>query len=185
MTQHIALDCEFTGLHQHSTLISLALCAEDGRSFYAEFTDFDRGQLDDWLRENVLAHCRWVAAPAPQPFTRTQGGSTDCCADRHAVRAALESWLAQWPAIEIWADCPAWDWVLFCELFGGARRIPGQIDYLPRDFATLLASRGLGAHADRDQWRIDKNANQHNALDDAAALMNGLRTLGVAEHPEK
>lgn len=39
LVTQLFLDCEFTGLHQQSTLISLALVS-GGRSFYAEFNDY-------------------------------------------------------------------------------------------------------------------------------------------------
>ena len=38
------LDCEFTGLHKSTTLISLGVVAENGKRFYAEFCDYDREQ---------------------------------------------------------------------------------------------------------------------------------------------
>ena len=43
-------DSEFTGLRQDTTLISIGLVAEDGSMFYAEFTDYDKNQVFDWLR---------------------------------------------------------------------------------------------------------------------------------------
>ncbi len=53
----VFFDAEFTGLHQHTTLISIGLVAEDGREFYAEFTDYDEGQVDSWLEKNVIITC--------------------------------------------------------------------------------------------------------------------------------
>lgn len=43
-------DFEFTGLRQNTTPISLGVYAENGHTFYAEFTDYDKDQIDDWLR---------------------------------------------------------------------------------------------------------------------------------------
>jgi len=68
------LDTEFTGLHQQATLISLALVAEDGQAFYAEFTDYDASQCDDWIQKNVLAHTRWLKQNDP-PRSRPGPGS--------------------------------------------------------------------------------------------------------------
>lgn len=42
----IFLDTEFTGLHQNAALISLAMVAETGEEFYAEFNDYDESQID-------------------------------------------------------------------------------------------------------------------------------------------
>ena len=51
----VFFDTEFTGLHQNTTLISIGMVAEDGQaSFYAEFTDYDQSQIDDWLQSNVV-----------------------------------------------------------------------------------------------------------------------------------
>lgn len=51
---NLFFDCEFTGLRQNTTLISLGIVSEDGKKFYAEFTDYDVEQLDDWIEENVI-----------------------------------------------------------------------------------------------------------------------------------
>jgi hypothetical protein len=50
----IFFDTEFTGLHKNTTLISIGLISEDGKTFYAEFTDYDKSQVDSWLQENVI-----------------------------------------------------------------------------------------------------------------------------------
>ena len=49
-------DSEFTGLHQHTTLISLALVSEEGPEFYAEFSDYAKEQCDDWIMQHVIGH---------------------------------------------------------------------------------------------------------------------------------
>jgi hypothetical protein len=41
-------------VHQNTTLISIGLIADTGDTFYAELTDYDPDQIDDWLQENVL-----------------------------------------------------------------------------------------------------------------------------------
>jgi len=164
-------DSEFTGLHQHSTLISLALCAETGDEFYAEFSDFDRGQCDPWLRDHVLAHTRWVGADPPAPFVADEGRLRLCCGDRVRVRGELETWLRRFERVEIWADCPAYDWVLFCELFGGALHLPRPVFYIPFDLATLFRLKGLDPDTDREGFAdLPASANggpRHNALHDA------------------
>lgn len=50
----VFFDTEFTGLHKNTTLISLGCVDENGRTFYAEFTDYDKSQVDDWINENVI-----------------------------------------------------------------------------------------------------------------------------------
>ena len=50
----IFFDTEFTGLHQDTTLISIGMIAEDGRELYCELNDYDKTQIDDWLKDNVI-----------------------------------------------------------------------------------------------------------------------------------
>ena len=52
----IFFDTEFTGLHQNTTLISIGLVSECGKTFYAEFTDYDQKQVDEWIKNNVIAN---------------------------------------------------------------------------------------------------------------------------------
>ena len=168
------LDTEFTGLHQNATLMSLALVAEDGRAFYAEFTDYDASQCDDWVRQHVLAHTRWLHEPGSTPGQWQENALSLCLGDQAQVRMAVEAWLGQFDQLEIWADCPAWDWVLFCELFGGALGLPQNIYYLPFDLVTLFKARQLDPDTNREAfvgWPAPDDAGgekaRHNALYDA------------------
>lgn len=57
-------DAEFSGLRKDTTLISIGIVSEDGKKFYAEFTDYDESQCDEWIKENVinnlhLPHIPW------------------------------------------------------------------------------------------------------------------------------
>ena len=54
MKDLLFLDTEFTGLHKDTTLISLALVDKQNRYFYAEFTDYDKYQVDKRLLHSVL-----------------------------------------------------------------------------------------------------------------------------------
>ena len=47
-------DTEFTGLRKDTTLISLGIVADNGKKFYAEFTDYDESQCDEWIKKNVI-----------------------------------------------------------------------------------------------------------------------------------
>ena len=50
-------DTEFTGLHKNTTLVSIGIIDSEGsKAFYAELTDYDATQIDDWLRENVISN---------------------------------------------------------------------------------------------------------------------------------
>ena len=166
----IFLDTEFTGLHQKATLISLAMVAESGEEFYAEFTDYDRTQLSDWLSEHVLQKL-WLTNS--QHFDRPEQG-TYLAGDTVSIKECLQKWLTQFDGIEIWADVLAYDWVLFCELFGGALNVPTNIFFAPFDLATVLMMKGHIKPTGQFTGDISRYAfaemdvkHQHNALADA------------------
>ncbi len=163
-------DSEFTGLHQATTLISIGLCSEDGAAFYAEFSDYDADQCDDWLRTQVVTKTRWLSRNQAGPIDTREEDTRLVLGNRKHVRRALSDWLGQWPNIEIWSDCLAYDWVLFCELFGGARHLPANLHYIPLDLATALQQQGLDPDLDRADFAGLNNSVQHNALDDARII---------------
>ena len=187
----IFYDSEFTGLHQFSTLISIGFSSESGHEFYAEFTDYDQSQCDGWIEDNVLAHTFWLRNGEAGPLFAQEDGLTLCFGDRAYVTERLTQWLVQFPAVEIWADCLAWDWVLFCQLFGGALHIPRHIFYMPHDLATLFHACGLYADTPRAEFaglaQTDTTEHQHNALWDArvAKACHGklAASLAVASQP--
>jgi len=171
----IFLDTEFTGLHQQTTLISLALVAETGEEFYAEFNDYDRSQVNDWMEENVISKLEMLSQE--EGFSKNNT-LTKIKAGKDKIKAALQNWLLQFESVEIWADVLAYDWVLFCELFGGALNIPDNIFYAPFDLATFFRMKGLIEPVDklnndvsRFQFAGADVTHQHNALADARAEM--------------
>lgn len=169
----IFLDSEFTGLHQRTTLISIALYNSDECYFYAEFTDFDTTSLSPWLEEHVLSKLEFNITKT----TLIQHGHSIKIKDNSTIiKKFLLKWLSQFNNIEIWADVLAYDWVLFCELLGGARseEFPSNIFYAPFDLATLFRIKGYILPTDqyhRDINRFDfvdeDKALQHHALADA------------------
>lgn len=126
----VFFDCEFTGLRQDTTLISIGCVADNGQQFYAELTDYDDSQVDAWVRENVVQRL-WVntsVKTVPQ---------TKYIVDKSPIVAvALAAWLQGLATtIEMWGDVLAYDWVLFCNLYGGAQYIPSNVFYIPFDLA--------------------------------------------------
>ena len=53
---NLFFDMEFTGLRKNTTPISIGIVSESGKKFYAEFSDYDREQCDEWIKENVINH---------------------------------------------------------------------------------------------------------------------------------
>lgn len=163
------LDCEFTTLTQDARLISLALYHSRDSYFYAEMNDVDYETLSPWLKENVVKHLLFkeenTKIESDKNRVKLKGSPSD-------VRTKLADWIAQHEDMEIWADVLAYDWVLFCELFGGAECIPKNICYIPFDLATLFRIRAQNPDTDRFQFVSDlltdnERVFRHHALSDA------------------
>ncbi len=173
----VYFDTEFTGLHQRTTLISIGAVSDDGQEFYAEFTDYDEAQVDDWIRENVLAHLRFtenVKRDGPR------GVLLDgFVGDRAYIAPFLGAWLSRWDTVKIWSDCLAYDWVLFCELFGGAFGIPPNVYYIPFDLSTLLKVKGHNPDVNREEF-AGMDGAKHNALHDAKVIRACVQKLEAA-----
>ncbi len=161
----VFFDTEFTGLHRHTTLISIGLVSEDGRTFYAEFNDYDQRQLNDWLRANVLPHLQFIDIDSTTPKLDLEHHAMK--SSRQIVTPTLSEWLAQFDFVEMWADYPAYDWVLFCDLFGGSFHLPKSIFLNPFDVATLLSVAGVNPNVNRAELVGWSDVSIHNALDDA------------------
>ena len=188
----IFFDTEFTGLHKDTTLISIGLIAEDGRTFYAEFNDYERSQVDEWIRDNVINHLIMKAPKKGEQeyysksrFNKdiplTKQWNLQMRGNKQEVAAELKEWLEQFNQVEIWSDCLAYDWVLFNDIFGHAFNIPKNIYYIPFDICTLFKMKGVDPDIDREEfadgWISTEGKlinpdliNKHNALWDAIII---------------
>jgi len=170
----IFLDTEFTELTRRAALISIGLAAENGDLFYAELNDYPAEDINPWVRDNVLTLLSGekLAEATNMPVT----AQYFCRGDRQAVAQALRQWLARFGeknAVTVWADVLAWDWLFFCDLFGGAFSIPEQVHYIPRDLSTLLWAQGIDPDVQRENLgevtstHPQLNLAKHHALYDA------------------
>ena len=172
----IFFDTEFTGLHQNTTLISIGLVAENGKTFYAELSDYDRAQVNDWIQENVIAHLAQETGDYGGLSKEINTKSIELCGHvalidhkQKDIAEYLERWLKQFDQVEIWSDCLAYDWVLFCQLFGHAFNIPKNVYYIPFDICTLMKIKGVAPNVNREEFAGMTGA-KHNALHDAMVI---------------
>lgn len=152
----VFFDTEFTGLHANTTLMSIGLVDEEGRTFYAELNDYDKSQVDEWLENNVVAN-----------FT---GENT---MNMQQLKLELTEWLAVYDSVEIWSDCLAYDWVLFNSIFGTAFDIPKSVYYIPFDICTMMKLKGVDPDINREEYAfnsVPETAQKHNALWDAQVI---------------
>jgi hypothetical protein len=163
----IFFDTEFTGLHQNTTLVSIGMVAENGHEFYAELTDFDLSQVDEWLEKNVIANLT-----IPEYITSSGGDiALDVRGNTEMVRSELIDWLKQFDDVEMWSDCLAYDWVLFCQIFGHAFNIPPNVYYIPFDICTVMKLKGVDPDISREEFAgLTNGTVKHNALWDAKVI---------------
>lgn len=191
----IFFDTEFTGLHQETTLISIGLISECGKTFYAEFTDYDKSQIDDWLKENVISKLRftdkitaavggwenWITDKGKfsnaleMTLANKDMSEFECVGQTPMVKNRLGKWLSQFEAVEMWSDCLCYDWVLFSQIWGHAFNIPKNVYYIPFDICTLFKFKGIDPDVNREEFSgmafiSSEIPKKHNALWDARVI---------------
>ena len=173
----IFFDTEFTGLHKNTTLISIGLVSEDNRQFYAELTDYDEKQCDDWIKKNVLDHlyCRNWEERENTYIPNYHIGS------KYEIGKVLENWFAQFDNVELVSDVCHYDMVLLIDLFGGAFHLPKRVSAVCYDINQDIARKyNIPQQAAFDQSREDIlfqaykenkiQGDKHNALYDAKVI---------------
>lgn len=163
----VFFDTEFTGLHQNTTLISIGLIAETQESFYAELTDYNESQVDNWIMENVISQLCLDDSYVHDKRRVVIKGHTDEVADE------LRRWLSQFDKVELWSDCLSYDFVLFCQLYGHAFKIPKNVYYIPFDICTLFKIKGIDPDISREEFvapGIPLSGEKHHALYDAEII---------------
>lgn len=182
----IFLDTEFTGLHQNTTLISIGLVSECGKTFYGEFLDFDEKQINNWLRDNVLKNMQFLYHKENEPkdmiIYNTNGNRLNkikVFGCSKIIKKALTEWFSQFEQVEIWSDCLSYDWVLFNQIWGHAFNIPKNIYYIPFDICTLFKIKGIDPDISREEFAGELqevkieffgDSLKHNALWDAFVI---------------
>ena len=111
----VFLDTEFTGLHQYTSLLSIGLVDEDGRTFYAEISDYDFTQMNDWLLNNVMNHMMFEPAkPGEEEYYSAsrfkdnpigqdlyKSFSLNMRGTLKEVKEELKRWLEQYDTVEV------------------------------------------------------------------------------------
>lgn len=169
---NLYFDTEFTGLHKDTTLISIGIVSEDGRSFYAELTDYDKSQINEWLQENVINNLSLRNLFGDEGFMSCDNDDNFMMTgNTREVAEKLNKWISQFNNVKIWSDCLAYDWVLFNHLFGHAFNLPNNIYYIPFDICTLFEIKGIDADISREEFINNSvKGNKHNSLYDAKVI---------------
>jgi hypothetical protein len=152
---------------------------ENGRKFYAECTDYDESQVDDWIRENVIANLRLVPGQCGQ---NRKTKVFEVCGTKDVVARCLKNWLTGKSVhtnfFQMFSDVAHYDFVLFIDLFGTAFDLPPwQISPTCHDINQDIA-RHLGI-SEAEAFDISReglagldpeDGAKHNALWDAEII---------------
>jgi hypothetical protein len=166
---NLYFDTEFTGLHKNTTLISIGIISEDGKTFYAELNDYDKSQVDEWIQSNVIDNL--YLKPVDIGKIDMIDEEYNVVGNKEYIKQVLSYWLTQFNDIEIWSDCLAYDWVLFNDLFGHAFNMPDNVCYIPFDICTLFKIKGIDPDINREEFINNSiKGKKHNSLYDAKVI---------------
>ena len=175
---HICFDTEFTGLTKDADIISIGLVAENGNTFYAEFTDFDIAKCSGWVLDNVVAKLKYYNREdnLSKSFLKRDFKNYIVVGNKDKVKSELILWFEHLKASSfiMIADCLAWDWVLFNDLMAdyttGTPVLPCVISYIPIDICTMMIEKDMDPDLDRAEYigsTLEEQDLAHNSLQDA------------------
>jgi hypothetical protein len=139
------LDTEFDDKGRTIDLISIGIVSEDGRKYYAESNEFNPDACNAWVKENVL--------------TKLTGPSKS----RAEIRDGIKAFIAGGSNPIFWGYYADYDWVLFCQLFGGMLNLPmgwPQMCMDVKQYAIQISCPNITKF-------VPPPDNAHNSLDDA------------------
>ena len=148
-------DFEFLDRGQQVDIISLGICADDGRGYYAVRAGFDQLPLTPWLMENVVPKLPWDGELTRYVRTLDQ-----------MAQEVRQFVIGAYP--EFWGACVAYDWYLLCSLFGGMLQKPDWWPHYANDVHQLI--RQVGGRP--PGWPKADPALEHNAFYDAIDTRN-------------
>lgn len=187
----VFFDTEFTGLHKNTTLISLGIVSEFGDTFYAEFTDYNKKDVDSWIQENVINKLQFNDSLSETIMNLSIIKTIDfeIKGTKEQITDKLKQWLNMicerydYTKVEFWSDCLAWDWVLFVDLFGSSFDLPSCVYPYPMDIVTMFRERNIDPDVNREAFvYFCEKDDKHNALYDAKIIRDCydlLKCIGV------
>ena len=169
-------DTEFIEKPNTINLISIGIVSEEGDSYYAVCSDFNAETAwnNGWIRENVLKTIfkDFLKIEASNDVTSTDGKFTlanfqvlksiyslTTSTIKKEILAFIE------PNPTFYAYYSAYDWVVFCWIFGRMIDLPEGYPMYCYDLKTMMDREGLDT-----AWKnkmVPEGDNEHNALADA------------------
>lgn len=174
------LDTEFIEDGTTIDLISIGIVAEDGREFYRQNLSCAFKEANDWVMRNVfptLEHftMRGERSCTPRVCPHYEVRETQPCgnecpwAPHYGIRDAVKVFCdpTKYGNPEFWGYYADYDWVAFCQLFGGMIDLPSGYPMFCRDLIQEIKRIQLNTS---ELITVTKAANEHHALADARAI---------------
>jgi len=136
-------DTEFIDNKHTIELISIGMVSENGRTYYGVSNECDLTKADSWVQQHVLTHL-----PDKSSWK-----------SRAQIREDITLFIGN-NSPEFWVYNGAYDWVVFCQLFGHIRDLPKGYPWYSNDLKQLWYVLG------RPQLPEQKT-DAHHALHDA------------------
>lgn len=176
-------DTEFTGLRKNTTLISLGIVADNGKKFYAEFTDYDESQCDEWIKKNVIDNLHLDGMGDGISDLDEKPSGIMVRGNKHYVSKELKEWLSQFDSIQFVSDVCHYDFVLLIDLLTGGKTaldLPNNISAVCHDInSDITRHYGISEREAFDKSREEivselcgheVEGTKHNALYDAEVI---------------
>lgn len=177
---NLYFDTEFAGLHKKTSLVSIGVVADNGKKFYAEFSDYDEIQCDNWIKENVLKHTILEGNEILAERLGEDGDATVVLGGKADIRYELGEWLKQFEEVQFVSDVCHYDMVLLIDIFGSAFDLPKNVSAVCHDINQDIAKHyGISEREAFDKSREDIVSelcgafipgDKHNALYDAEVI---------------
>lgn len=117
------IDTEFAEKPCQIDLISLAIVAEDGREFYAESSEFDYSQANEWVKQNVVPQLWHLQADKSKYNAWIRDRGCGGLLSRTEIAREVRLFIGD-DKPEFWGYYADYDWVVFCWLFGPMVDLP-------------------------------------------------------------
>lgn len=190
------LDTEFIEDGVTIKLVSIGICAEDGRDYYAQ-ADKPLTEVNDFVARHVLPELSHFdlgkrersCKPGEGAATRGVPYAAMCCGPKGFATDPPCPWrrlfdLAQdikefcdldaYGPPEFWGYYAAYDWVALCQIFGDMSRLPAGWPMYCHDYRQWLDEHGL-------EYIHQPDDTPHHALADAQWLRESFLMTHIAE----
>ena len=128
-------------------LVSIGIVSEDGGEYYAIHDGFDSSRANEWVKANVLTKLE-------EEITRKSSAQ---------IRKDILEFVGFDKNPEFYAYFCAYDWVVFCWIFGTMSELPEHFPMWCRDIKQIMSQNNIT----RDQLPSQDEDGHHNALEDA------------------